>query len=196
MPYRCRDCRRYFSVRTGTVMARSPLSLRKWAFAIYLDATSVKGVSSLRLAEYIGVTQKTAWFMQQRIREAFVDQMPELFAGPVEVDETYVGGIMKNMHARKRRHLRKTGQAGVGGMGKSIVAGVKDRKTNRITAEVLPHNDTETLQSFVKRHTRPGATIYTDEATAYAGLDNHRSIAHGRGQYVDGEVHTNGIESF
>ena len=119
MPYRCRDCRKYFSVRTATVMAGSPLPLRKWAFAIYLDATSVKGVSSLRLAEYIGVTQKTAWFMQQRIREAFADERPELFSGPVEVDETYVGGLMKNMHAKKRRLLRKLGLVGGGRDGQS-----------------------------------------------------------------------------
>ena len=196
MPYRCRDCRKYFSVKTGTVMAGSPLPLRKWAFAIYLDATSVKGVASLRLAEYIGVTQKTAWFMQQRIREAFADERPELFFGPVEVDETYVGGLMKNMHARKRRLLRKLGLVGVGGMGKAIVAGVKDRDTNRVTVAVMHHNDREAMQAFVGRHAHEDAAVYTDGASAYTGRENHEYVAHTRGEYVRGDVHTNGIESF
>ncbi|MDE0126063.1 MAG: hypothetical protein OXN97_15950 [Bryobacterales bacterium] len=101
MPYRCRDCRKYFSVKTGTVMAGSPLSLRKWAFAIYLDATSVKGLSSMRLAEYISVTQKTPWFMQQRIREAFADQRPELFFGPV--------GLHRDPASRKTADVAATG---------------------------------------------------------------------------------------
>ena len=197
MPYRCRDCRKYFSVKTGTVMAGSPLSLRKWAFAIYLDATSVKGLSSMRLAEYIGVTQKTAWFMQQRIREAFADQRPELFHGTVEIDETYVGGKLSAMHGRKRRMLRKLGLAGVGGMGKAIVAGVKHRETNEITVEVLHHNDKEAMQAFVNRHAHEDATIYTDGASAYIGdRVKHETVAHTRGEYVRGDVHTNGIESF
>lgn len=95
MPYRCRDCRKYFSVKTGTVMAGSPVPLLKWLYAIYLDSTSPKGVSSMKLHRDIGVTQKTAWYMQQRIREAFAHVGPLVFAGPVEVDETSIGGLEK-----------------------------------------------------------------------------------------------------
>ena len=96
MPYRCRDCRKYFSVKTSTVMAGSPLPLKKWVYAIYLDVTSLKGISSMRLHRDIGVTQKTAWFMLQRIREVLAHECGQAFVGPVEVDETYVGGRRKN----------------------------------------------------------------------------------------------------
>ncbi len=94
MPYRCRDCRKYFSVKTGTVMTGSPVPLLKWLYAIYLDVTSLKGVSSMKLHRDIGVTQKTAWHMQQRIREAFREE-GGLLSGPVEIDETYVGGLKR-----------------------------------------------------------------------------------------------------
>ena len=100
MPYRCRDCRKYFSVKTGTVMEGSPIPLRKWAYAIYLDVTSLKGVSSMRLHREIGVTQKTAWFMQQRIREAFAAEGGQ-FSNPVDLVETYVGGREANKHGER-----------------------------------------------------------------------------------------------
>ena len=192
MPYRCRDCRRYFSVKTGTVMAGSPLSLRQWAFAIYLDGTSVKGVSSLRLAEYIGVTQKTAWFMQQRIREAFADEHPEMFEGPIEMDETFVGGLEANKHRRKRLNV------GSGTGGKATVIGIKDRETTRVVARVVPTHNMAELRSLVADHAAPDATVYTDGGSAYRTRPTrpHASVAHSRGEYVRGDVHTNGIESF
>ena len=202
MPYKCREreCGKYFSVKTGTVMAQSKVPLRKWVFAIYLDTTSLKGISSMKLHRDIEVTQKTAWFMLQRIREAWAERGGSGpgagFSGPVEVDETYVGGQRRNMSHAKRRALREAG-VGSGGAGKAIVVGAKDRATNQVSARTVEAADRPTLHGFVIRSAAREATVYTDEAAAYNGIRNHHeSVRHSTGEYVRGEVHTNGIESF
>ena len=191
MPYWCPDCRSYFSVKVGTVLESSKISLRKWVYAIYLHLTSLKGVSSMKLHRDIGVSQPCAWFMLHRIREAWSHDDLAAFAGPVEVDETYMGGKERNKH--KGRKLK----AGRGTVGKTAVVGAKDRITNKIKAAVVKVTDAKTLQGFVIATTLAGATVYTDDAAAYRGMPfDHASVRHSVGEYVDGMAHTNGIESF
>ena len=149
MPYWCTDCRSYFSVRTGTPMQASKVPLRKWVIAIYLCLTSLKSVSSMKLHRDIGVSQPTAWFMLHRIREAW-DEGGGPFDGPVEVDETYMGGKRKNMAKSKRAKLE-----GRGSVGKTAVVGAKDRATNAVSAKVVKETDAETLQGFALRITPP-----------------------------------------
>ena len=191
MPYRCSDCRGYFSVKTGTAMHKSHIPLRKWAFAIYLHLTSLKGVSSMKLHRDIGVPQKTAWFMLQRIRQAWSHDDLHAFAGPIEIDETYFGGKERNKHKGKKI------KAGRGTVGKTAVVGAKDRKTNKVRAMVVKATDAKTLQSFVFAAALAGATVYTDDAAAYKGMPfDHHAVKHSVGEYVRGMAHTNGIESF
>lgn len=192
MPYRCGDCKQYFSVKKATIMRGSNVPLRKWAIAIYLDVTSLKGVASMKLKNDIKVTQKTAWYMQQRIREAFADLGPKvLMEGPVEIDESYFGGKRKNMRAHKQRALK-----GRGVVGKTAVVGAKDRRSNKVVAKVVARTDKPTLHGFAAENVHWMAEVYTDDARVYKGLPNHRSVNHSAGQYVDGHVHTNGIENF
>ena len=195
MPYRCREkgCRKKFSVRTGTVMEASNLGYQTWAVAIYLSLTSLKSVSSMKLHRDLEITQKSAWHLAHRLRTALSDDGKGLFTGPAEADETYMGGKRANMPRAKRKVLK-----GRGAVGKSIVAGVKDRKTNEVRAQVVTSNDSKTLQSFVRDHVREGAVIYTDEHGAYRGIAgfDHEAVNHSVGEYVRGLAHTQGIDSF
>ena len=193
MPFRCSDCRKYFSVRTGSVLEESRLPLRKWVIAIYLMATNLKGVSSMKLHRDLEITQKSAWFMTQRIREAWLDDTEQLH-GPVEVDETYFGGERKNMHAWQRKQLK-----GRGTSGKAPVIGAKDRVTGRIRVQRIQDVNTENLEGFVSDAVKDGATVYTDEHVGYRNLGrryHHEAVRHSVKEYVDGQAHTNGIESF
>ena len=192
MPYWCSDCRKYFSVRTGTAIARSNVPLRKWAIAIYLCLTSLKSVSSMKLSRDIKVSQKTAWFMLHRIREAWNHPANgNHFAGPVEVDEAYMGGKRRNMSNAKRKTL-----TGRGTVGKTAVAGIKDRESNHVAARVVPNTKSETMSCFIMEHMEPGAKVYTDDALTYHALPNHETVKHSVGEYVRGKAHTNGVESF
>ena len=176
MPYRCSDCRKYFSVRTGTPMQSSRLPLRKWVFAMYLMTTSLKGVSSMKLHRDLEITQKTAWYLGQRIRRSWdVARLP--MAGPVEVDETYVGGTEKTRHADQKR-----GTSGVAG--KAAVVGIRDRQTNRIAARPVARTDRRTLHGFIQEHAPAAIAVYTDDHPSYRGLPRHYTVKHSAGEYV------------
>ena len=194
MTHRCRDCekRPMFSLKTGTIMEGTKLGYRVWAIAFYLVATNLKGVSSMKLHRDLGVTQKTAWHLAHRIRETWARESCP-FAGPVEADETYIGGKRKNMPNAKRKEL-----TGRGTVGKAAVAGVKDRETNRVAARRMEATDSGALQGFVRDNVQPGATLYTDEAAAYAGMPEftHEAVNHSAKEYVRDMAHTNGMESF
>ena len=151
MPFRCRekDCGKFFSAKTGTVMEGSKIGYQDWMIAIFQIMTSLKSVSSMKLHRDLGITQKSAWFLAQRLRVA-LSQEGTLFAGPVEVDETYVGGRRRNMSNATRRELAETGR---GPVGKTTVVGVKDRATKQVAAQVVTATDAATLQGFVRRST-------------------------------------------
>lgn len=198
MPYHCRDCKTYFSARIGTILEDSRLSFQKWVLAIYLHMTSLKGVSSMKLHRDIGVTQKTAWFMLNRIREAFKrddDDEPPM-GGPVEVDETFVGGTVRNQSNAKRK-ARKEAGVGSGTTDMTIVLGAKCRESNEVRAEVVEARDKMTLQGFIADHAATDAKVYTDDHGAYAGMPfDHETVNHSAAEYVRDMAHTNGIESF
>ena len=193
MPYRCREkgCRKRFSTKHGTVMQSSKLDFQVWAVALYMLSTNLKSVSSMKLHRDLSITQKSAWHLAHRIREAMAIQGNGPMTGPVEVDETYFGGKRRNMRANQRKVLEGREPAG-----KTAVVGIKDRANNTVRAKVVENTTAETLQGFVVENADAFATVYTDDATAYQSLPfDHESVKHSLQEYVRGEAHTNGIES-
>lgn len=191
MPYRCRDCRKFFSVRTGTILTESKLPLQKWLLAIYILTNTNKGVSSIQLAEYLDTTQKTAWFLGHRIRETWMQGSNKLY-GVVEVDETYIGGKEMNKHDSLK--LNK----GRGTVGKAPVVGAKSRD-GQVKAFVVKETNAKTLESIVKINVDTSALLFTDQHGGYQKLGkvyNHTIVNHSVREFVRGIVFTNGIESF
>ena len=195
--FRCRPCRRFFSTRSSTVMRDSTLGYQTWLLALYLMTTNLKGVSSLKLHRDLGIRQKNAWHLAHRIRAAWrEDGFP--LAGIVEVDETYVGGKERNKHRKNRLPRNQLIWRGKGERGKAIVVGVKERETGEVRAEVVTGTKRRTLIPFVNKSVQAGSTLFTDSLGSYHDPWGyiHESVNHSRGEYVRGDIHVNGIESF
>ncbi|MEO5920655.1 MAG: IS1595 family transposase [Pseudolysinimonas sp.] len=192
--WKCKACKRQYSVKVGTIFEDSALPLSKWLPAVWLIANSKNGVSSAELARSLGVTQKSAWFMLHRIRLAMKAGSLDKISGTAEVDETYVGGLSKNMHEIDRKTKIKRGAAGH----KTAVIGALERG-GEVRAEVVGDTTGATLQGFVRDNVETGGVVHTDSARGYIGLRDdydHSLVDHTLGQYVNGQVHTNGIENF
>src|SRR5258708_985849 len=197
----CYDCKKQFTVKVKTVFEDSAIGLDKWMIAVWMLVSCKNGISSYELGRTIGVTQRTAWFMNQRIRKALHRGSfgaPTKMGGPdteLEADETFVGGLTKNMH--KDRKLRLAQKGGVHG-GKTVVQGILDRNLRQVRAEVVPNVTRETLQAVLLKNIKYGSKLYTDHAVGYDKVSYnfaHGVVSHAK-RYVDGRIHTNGLENF
>ena len=190
--YRCNECKEDFTVRTGTIFERSHIPLHKWIYAMYLLVTARKGISSLQLSKEIGITQKSAWFMLHRLREACGGKNLPKLKGIIEVDETYVGGKEANKHETKKLH------AGRGAVGKQIVVGLRERG-GALVARHVSDAAAANLHGAIFSEVEIGSTVHTDEAPVYADLGTlffkHETVNHSVGEFVRQQVTVNGIES-
>ena len=170
-------------------MERSNIPLQEWVIASFLILSHPQGVSSIQLAKHLGTTQKSAWFLGHGIREAFKD-WECMFGGPVEVDEVYLGVKEKNKHVCER--LKVGGGAGE----KTPVVGIRDRKTKAIAAAPIENANKVTVETMINESVQEIASVYADQSCIYGGLENHEVVNPSYGEYVRGDAHTNGIESF
>jgi len=198
---KCATCRQPFTVRLGSVFEDSKIPLQKWFFAIYLCTSLKKGVSSIQLAKYLGVTQKTSWFMLQRIRYVFENETFEKLKDAVEMDEAYIGGADKyKHHGKKLKTITGKGAQGFGSKNsKTPVVGMVERH-GKLHAVVTRDTGSATLMALVRKHIDIDATVYTDEHMPYRTLPKigykHESVNHGAKEFVNGMASTNTAESF
>ena len=201
--WKCRTCRRQFSVKVNTIFEDSPIPLQKWLPALWLLISCKNGVSSWEIHRSIGVSQKSAWFMLHRLRLALRTgdigtKLGGTESGGVEVDETFVGGKLRNMHRdRRERFAANSGHTG-GATGKTIVMGMLDRDERKVRASVVPDVKRETLQAEILNNVKYGSPVYSDDAVPYDNLKwkyIHETVNHAE-TYVRGQVHTNGLENF
>jgi len=200
----CNGCKKQFTVKVGTIFEDSPMGLDKWMTAVWMICNCKNGISSYELGKAIGVRQNSAWFMLHRIREAMKDEDGFQFGGPtseVESDETFVGGRGKFMHKDKKERLRKIEGKGNRGdiyMGKTAVHGMLDRELRKVRCSVIPYVRRDVLQSAILKNVERGSKVYTDENPSYDVLtkDFMHEIVHHAERYVNGRVHTNGLENF
>lgn len=195
--WKCKGCKRQFSVKVGTIFEDSPISLSKWLPAMWMLANCRNGISSYELARALGVTQKTAWFMLHRIRLAMQTESFGKIGGEVEVDETYIGGKSRNMHKDRRERMIQ----GTGWAGKVAVMGLLERHGephSRVRTKIIANTRTATVDGVVREHVEPGSKVFTDALASYRLLSSqyvHQFVDHAK-KYAEGIVHTNGLENF
>ena len=192
--WKCKSCKKQYSVKVGSIFEDSAIPLDKWLVGIWLIANSKNGISSHELGRALGITQKSAWHLLHRVRLAMQAESFDKFDGGIEVDESFIGAKACNMH----KHIRKQKITGTGASGKTLVAGVLQRG-GRVRTTVVPNISRRTLHGIVQQHVNEGSSVYTDNNKAYIGLGalgyTHETIDHVE-KYVDGRIHTNGLENF
>lgn len=201
--WKCKECGRQFSVKLGTIFEDSPIALDKWLTALWMLVNCKNGISSYEVAATLGITQKSAWFVMHRLRLALRDGSIEKLGGsggPVEMDETFVGGKPQNMHKARRLAIKYIRDDSGVYPNKTAVFGMLDRDSRKVRASVVGNVKREALQDQILKHVTRGATLHTDQASAYwcIARDNayvHEIVNHAN-EYVRGQVHTNGIENF
>lgn len=195
--WKCKRCKKQFTAKVGTIFEDSPIGFEKWLPALWLIASAKNGISSYELHRAIGVTQKTAWFMLHRIRLAMNNGSIEKMGGTIEADETFIGGKARNMHKGKRQ------AKGRGTVGKAVVMGLLERHSatgekSKVKVRHIKNTSRRTLHGQIKQHVTPGSEVFTDALPSYKGLEPdfcHKFVDHAE-RYVDGHVHTNGLENF
>ncbi|HZR33318.1 MAG TPA: IS1595 family transposase [Terriglobales bacterium] len=204
--WKCKECWKQFSAKVGSIFEDSPIPLDKWLIALWMLVNCKNGISSYEVARDLGITQKSAWFVLHRLRlalqEGSIDNKIGGDGGEVEADEAFIGGKPKNMHKSRRLALNQAKNECLRGntrlIGKTAVMGLLDRQQRKVRATVVPDVKRDTLQNEILKQVERGTQIYTDESTSYMGLTAkyaHQVVNHME-QYVNGRVHTNGLENF